>query len=75
MTTQVEATVRNGVLMPDIPLPYPDQLRVRLTIEPNESWSPENAVRAWERFVALAAERPINTGGVRFEREDLHERG
>lgn len=74
MTTQVDATFQNGVLMPDTPLPYPDQFRVRLTIEPNESWSPEKAGQAWERFVALAAERPINSHGVRFDRDELHER-
>src|SRR5687767_11284269 len=34
MITQVEATLTNGVLKPDKPLPFADQTRVRLTVEP-----------------------------------------
>ncbi len=74
MTTQIEATLINGVLKPDQPLPLPDQTRVRLTIEPIEDWSPERARAAWEAIQARLRERPIHGGGVRYTRDELHER-
>ena len=74
MTTRVDATLTNGVLKPDRPLTLPDQSRVRLTIEPIEEWSPEKARAAWEALQARLKERPINSGGLRFTRDDLHER-
>jgi predicted DNA-binding antitoxin AbrB/MazE fold protein len=74
MTTRVEATFTNGVLKPDQPLPLPDQTRVRLTVEPIEEWSPEKARAAWEALQARLKERPINSGGLRFTRDELHER-
>jgi hypothetical protein len=74
MTTHVSATWTGGVLKPDSALPLPDQTRVRLTVEPVDEWSPEKAREAWERFRALATEHPINSGGVRYTRDELHER-
>jgi len=74
MTTQIEATVTNGVLKPDQPLALPEQTRVRLTIEPMEAWSPEKARAAWEAIQARLKERPIHGGGMHFSRDELHER-
>lgn len=74
MTTRVDATLTNGVLKPDRPLTLPDQTRVRLTIEPIEEWSPDKAREAWKALLARLQERPINSGGMRFTRDELHER-
>jgi predicted DNA-binding antitoxin AbrB/MazE fold protein len=74
MTTHVEAILTNGVLKPDHPLPQPDQTRVRLTIEPIEPWSAEGAKRALDAIQARLKERPIDSGGVRYTRDELHER-
>jgi len=74
MTTQVEATFSNGVLRPDQPLPFADQARVRLTIEPVEEWSRAKALAALESIQARLQERPIHGGGVRYTRDELHER-
>lgn len=74
MTTQVTATFVNGMLKPDHDLPFADQSRVRLTIEPIEQWSQERALAAWESLKARLRERPIHTGGKRFTRDELHER-
>lgn len=74
MTTQVEATLINGVLKPDQPLPLADQTRVRLTIEPIEAWSAEGSLAAWEAIQARLREHPIHGGGVKYTREELHER-
>jgi hypothetical protein len=74
MTTQMTATVVGGMLKPDQPLPLADQSRVRLTIEPIDDWSPEKARAAWESLQARLKEHPIDSGGVRYTRDELHER-
>jgi predicted DNA-binding antitoxin AbrB/MazE fold protein len=74
MTTRVDATLTNGVLKPDRPLPLPDQTRVRLTVEPLEEWSPDRARAAGEALQARLKERPLHLGGRRFTRDELQER-
>ena len=69
MTTQMTATVVNGMLKPDQTLSLADQTRVKLTIEPIEE-----ASAAWESLKARLRERPIHGGGKRFTRDELHER-
>jgi hypothetical protein len=72
--TQVTATFINGMLKPDLPLPLTDQSRVRLTIEPIADWSPEEAQAAWQSILARSQQHPIHGGGVRYTRDELHER-
>jgi hypothetical protein len=74
MTTQMTATVVNGILKPDQTLPLPDQSRVRLTIEPIQEWSQPAAVAAWQALTTRLRLRPIHGGGRRFTRDELHER-
>jgi predicted DNA-binding antitoxin AbrB/MazE fold protein len=74
MSTHIDATVINGVFHPDEPVQLPDRSRVRLTIEPIEAWSPETARAALARIQARLQERPIHGGGVRYTRDELHER-
>jgi hypothetical protein len=74
MTTQVTATFVGGIPKPDQALPLAEQSRVRLTIEPIDDWSPEKARAAWESLQARLKERPFNGGGVRYTRDELHER-
>ena len=74
MITQIQATFANGVLTPDVALPLPEQSRVRLTVEAMEVQSPEKAIAALESIWARLKERPINGDGVKYTREQLHER-
>jgi predicted DNA-binding antitoxin AbrB/MazE fold protein len=74
MVTNVEATLTNGVFKPDQPVSLADDTRVRLTIEPIEDWSATNARAAWQAIEARLRQRPINGGGVRYTRDQLHER-
>jgi predicted DNA-binding antitoxin AbrB/MazE fold protein len=74
MSTHIDATWINGVLQPDQPVPLPDRSRVRLTIEPIEAWSPEAAAAALARMNARLKERPIHGDGVKYTRDELHER-
>jgi hypothetical protein len=72
MKTEITAVVVNGVLKPDTVLPFADQTRVKLTIEPVESESP--AFTAWNRLKERLRQRPVHGGGKRFTHEELHER-
>ena len=74
MTTQVTATVVNGMFKPDESLPLPDQSRVRLTVEPIEPYSAATALAAWEAIQARLQQRPIHGTGIRYSRDQLHER-
>ncbi len=70
MTTQITATVIDGMLRPDQTLQLADRTRVQVTIEPI---APKlDPVAAWESLKARLRERPIQ--GVRYTRDELHER-
>ncbi len=71
MALETIATVENGLLKPEIALPFHDGAQVRLTIE--TGWDAEKALKAWERLKDLLKERPV-ISGLRFSRDELHER-
>ncbi|MSR60610.1 MAG: hypothetical protein EXS05_23710 [Planctomycetaceae bacterium] len=72
MSAEMTATVENGMLRPDAALPFPDQTRVKLTIEPVES---ENqSLAAWNRLQKLIDQHPIVGLAAKFSRDDLYER-
>ena len=66
------ATVDNGILRPDAALPFPDQTRVKLTIETIERGA--DPASAWESLKARVRQRPVHGGGKHFTRDELHER-
>lgn len=72
MTTEITATVENGILRPDVALPFPDQTRVKLIIQlvesENQTWV------AWKAFLAKIDENPIIGDGMPFNRDELYER-
>lgn len=75
MTTQVTATVVGGMFKPDESLQLAEQTRVRLTVEPISEAPPKTtAQEAWQSILARLKERPIHGGGVRYTRDELHER-
>ena len=51
MTLIVEAIYENGVLKPEKPLPFKEQQKVTVTVEPARP-------PIWERIAALAAQVP-----------------
>jgi len=73
MITEIMATVDKGTLRPDGALPFPDQTRVRLRVQP--VWNPAEAGSAWHALLARIDQRPILGGGGPYRREDLYERG
>jgi predicted DNA-binding antitoxin AbrB/MazE fold protein len=74
MTTHIEATFANGVLKPDQPLPFADQTRVRLTVEPIEGWSRASAMEALEAIKTEIQREPLHLGRAHYTRDELHER-
>lgn len=73
MIAQTTATVRDGILHPDEPLRLPDETRVSVTIEPVDM-DQETRLAALKRLQQLIKDRPINSGGLRYTRDELHER-
>ena len=68
---ETTATVENGLLKPEVVLPFRDGTQVRLTIE--TEWDAEKALKAWDRLKELFKQRPL-VSGLRFSRDELHER-
>lgn len=73
MTTHVSATLIDGVFKPDEIVALADQTRVRLMIEPIAE-RPAMATAAWQALKARLRERPIHAAGLRYTRDELHER-
>jgi hypothetical protein len=74
MQTSFSGIVLGGELQLDQQVPLADQSRVHVTIVPMEQnrgrWT--QALNALEE---LKRQNPINSGGQRFTRDQLHERG
>ena len=73
MRTETRATVINGGLELDHRIDLPDQSRVRVAIEPLESWKARFSagLESWKEF---CERRPVHSGGLRYTRDELHER-
>ncbi len=72
MSNDVTGTVLGGQLKLDEPLSLPDRSRVRVTIQSmlsNDGWAV--ALNALER---LRQAHPIDSGGLRYTRDELYER-
>ena len=63
---------REGTLKLDENLPFADDTRVAVTVEPLTAKA--KSLAAWESFKARLRERPILQHGKHFTREELHER-
>ena len=73
MKTTFEGTILGGEVHLDERVDFADQSRVYVTIVPVEQWAGrwQGALAALEE---LKASHPINSGGLRYTREQLHER-
>ncbi len=79
MTTQVMATVVDGQLKLDEPVGLPNDSRVKLVLEVEEVEETEEARcerkrRALADLLQFSRETPMNSGGMYFTRDQLHER-
>jgi predicted DNA-binding antitoxin AbrB/MazE fold protein len=73
MSQVITATFENGVLKPEGELALPAGSRVRLTVEVL-GVSSEAKEAAWQELEQLWEEASVDSGGVRFSRDQLHER-
>jgi hypothetical protein len=73
MRTETTGTIVAGGLQLDAPIDLPDKSRVRVAVEPLEERPSRfpSGVDAWIRF---CREHPVNSGGRRYTRDELHER-
>jgi hypothetical protein len=71
--TRITATVVGGMLKPDAPLSLAEGVQVQVTITAARpvisEWD-----REFERFLEFSREHPIDSGGLKFNRDQLHER-
>jgi predicted DNA-binding antitoxin AbrB/MazE fold protein len=71
----IHATFQDGVLKPDVPLPFPSMTRVRLIVEPLTAEAPEGEndtvlseiQRIWDEI-------DFDSGGPPPNRDELHDR-
>lgn len=77
MTTETTGIVVDGQLQLDQPLSLPNNCRVAVTVKTvadlPDDWQERFAegLREWREYIK---EHPVRSGGVRFTREELHER-
>ncbi|WP_254507217.1 antitoxin family protein [Anatilimnocola floriformis] len=74
MTQTFLATYEDGVLKPHEPLRLLPQSQVRVVIESVDTPTDEERAQAWESVQRLWKESPIDSGGDRLTRDQLHER-
>jgi predicted DNA-binding antitoxin AbrB/MazE fold protein len=73
MSQLITATFEDGVLKPDEELALPPGARVRLLVESLDA-SPDAKDLAWQELEQLWDEASVDSGGIRFTRDQLHER-
>lgn len=73
MKVQTSATVNHGQLVLDEALLIPDESRVQVTVEVLDD-RPARSRAGLDRFLKVIQERQVHAG-IKFTREQLHERG
>jgi hypothetical protein len=74
--THIDATVVDGELKLDDRLDLPNESRVEVKIRPLPSSGAaqiEQPLSAWESLKQSLRKHPINSGGLKFTREELYE--
>ena len=72
MSKRLTGIIKDGVLMLDEPVKLPDHSRVSVVLEPLTEV--EQRLAAWRSIEERLRQRPINAQGLRFTRDELHER-
>lgn len=73
MSITAEAIYENGVLKLQQRLPFAEREHVRVTVEATHP-SHDTLRRGLAALRQLCDEHPIHSGGLRFTRDELHER-
>jgi hypothetical protein len=74
LPVSLDGTIVDGNIQLDRPIKLANNCRVRVTVTPVDE-----VERKWDEALAgldsLKREQPIGSGGLKFTREQLHERG
>ena len=73
MSQVITATYADGMLKPEGQLNLAPGMRVRLIVELLEH-SSDVVEDAWKELEQLCADFPVDSGGMRLTRDELHER-
>lgn len=73
MSVVIAGFVRNGVVIPNAPLPEGANVEIRLTDAPGAAREAARAT-ALDQFLALARSSPFRSAGPYPTRDELHER-
>lgn len=73
MKTETTGTLVDGAVQLDEAIDLPNHCRVSVSISPIE-FDPDKSHIALAAFLNRTEERPIHSGGIRFTRDELHER-
>lgn len=72
MPQRITGIIEDGVLKLDERVELPDHSRVSVIVEPLSEV--EQRLAAWNSVEERLRQRPINAQGLRFTRDELHER-
>ena len=73
MTTTLTGTFVDGAIQLDQPVNLPNHSRVTVQVQPLEDWRERmrRGLKGWREY---RVQHPTGSGGLRFTREELHER-
>ncbi len=71
MSTQFTATFSQGAFYPDQPIDLPEQSRFTVIIEPTPETRAAPTQFSWEQMEQLIRDRPLNSGGLHYTRDEL----
>ena len=74
MTHVVEAIYSNGSFQPTEALDLPEQLRVRLIVQPVDEARPQDPEAAFQRLLAGIEQMGLRLRGPLPSRDELHDR-
>jgi predicted DNA-binding antitoxin AbrB/MazE fold protein len=73
MTTSISAIFDHGVFRPETAVTLPEGTRVTVVVSTPEPL-PADVVDPLDELDRLCDEEPINLGGIKYTRDQLHER-
>ena len=74
MPGEVSVTYKDGAFHPDRPLHLPEGVKGTVWVAPDAP-TEESRAKAWELIERIRRERLVRSGGRKFNREELYDRG
>jgi len=71
--TKTTGTLIDGSVKLDEIVDLPNNIRVNVSLQPIVN-DPLKAIAAWDRLQKRLSDRPVNSEGTKFTRDELHDR-